>query len=266
VIGIFDSGIGGLSVLAAIVRALPDADMLYLADTAHVPYGPKSEEFIRGRVLAIGRHLAEQGCNTLVLACNTATAAAIDALRAAQPDLTIIGVEPGVKPAVASSKSRRIAVLVTEATARSASLARLIQMHAGEVHVHVEACPGWARRIETLDPFDAESDPDFAAEVAGKLLPLLEAGADRIVLGCTHYNFLAPLLLVPLIAGRAELVDVDTAVARQVARLVSHKAYGSGKLRLQSTAQPERLHAALPALGLHHLIPRIDGTARHIHL
>jgi len=265
VIGIFDSGIGGLSVLAAIVRAMPDADLTYLADTAHVPYGPKSEEFIRGRVLTIGRHLAEVGCDTLVLACNTATATAIEALRAAHPDLTIIGVEPGVKPAVASSKSRRIAVLATEATARSASLARLIQMHAGEVHVHVEACPGWARRIETLDPFDAHSDPHFAAEVAGKLLPLLDTGADRIVLGCTHYSFLATLL-EPLIAGRAELVDVDTAVARQVARLASHEAHGNGRLRLLSTARPERLHAALPALGLHRLIPRIDGAAQQIHL
>ena len=100
---------------------------------------------------------------------------------------------------------------------------------------HVEACPGWARRVETLDPFDAHSDPDFAAEAADKLLPLLDAGADRIVLGCTHYNFLSPLL-EPLIAGRAELVDVEAAVARQVARLASHKAQGSGRLCLLATA------------------------------
>ena len=264
-IGIFDSGIGGLSVLAAIVRALPRADLIYLADTAHVPYGAKSEKFIQGRVLIIGRHLIEQGSDTLVVACNTATTAAIDVLRAAHPDMTIIGVEPGVKPAVATSKTRRIAVLATEATANSASLARLIQRHAGEVQVHVETCPGWAKRVETLKPFDARSDPDFADEVLQKLLPLLDAGVDRIVLGCTHYNFLVPLIK-PLIAGRAELIAVDDAIARQVARLSSHKTHGSGKLRLLSTARPQRLHAALSALGLHALLTRIDGAAQQVNL
>ncbi len=256
-IGVFDSGIGGLSVLSAIARALPHADLLYLADSAHLPYGSKSDDFIRGRVLAIGRHLAELGCGTIVVACNTATAAALRALREELPEVRVVGVEPGIKPAAAASKSRRIAVLATESTARSEGLARLVREHAGAVTVHIGACPGWATRVEMLHL----DDPAFAGEVAEKITPLLEAGADRLVLGCTHYTFLAPLL-EPLLAGRAELVDVAAAVARQVVRLAAGQAHGSGRLRLLATATPERLHAALPALGLAWLLPRIDGAAR----
>ena len=271
-IGLFDSGLGGLSVLAAVARALPEADLLYLADSAHVPYGPRSDEFIRGRVLAIGQHLVDAGCATIVAACNTATAAAVQALRQAQPGVAVVGIEPGVKPAAASSLSRRIAVLATESTANSASLARLIRTHAGNVSVHVEACPGWATRVESLQPIDAQEDPAFAAEVAAKLLPLLDAGADRIVLGCTHYSFLAPLL-EPLVAGRAELVEVADAVARQVLRLHrtrpmedghgSHS--GRSLIHLHATARPERLHAALSALHLDGLRARISGPARLVH-
>jgi len=260
-IGVFDSGLGGLSVLAAIARVLPQADLLYLADSAHLPYGSKSDAFIRGRVLSIGRYLAALGCGTIVVACNTATAAAVSALRERLPDTRVIGVEPGIKPAAATSESRRIAVLATESTARSAGLARLIREHAGAVTVHVEACPGWATQVETLH-LDA---PDFAAQVAAKISPLLDAGADRLVLGCTHYTFLAPLL-APLLAGRAQLVDVADAVARQVVRLAAQQEYGeppgSGRLSLLATAAPERLRAALPALGLDWLLPQIDGAAR----
>ena len=108
-IGIFDSGLGGLSVLAAIARALPRADLVYLADTAHVPYGPRDDAFIRGRVLSIGQLLVERGCTLIVVACNTATAAAVSALREALPNLPVVGVEPGVKPAAASTQSGRIA-------------------------------------------------------------------------------------------------------------------------------------------------------------
>lgn len=250
-IGIFDSGLGGLSVLAAIARALPRADLAYLADTAHVPYGDKPDGFIRGRVEAIGEHLVAQGCRMLVVACNTATAAAVGVLREQHPRLPIVGVEPGVKPAALSSRARRIAVLATESTAKSERLARLIADHAQGVAVQVEPCPGWATRVETLHP----DGPEFRAEVAARVEPLLAAGADRIVLGCTHYSFLVPIL-APLVAGRAELVDVAEAVARQCLRLAGPAGDGSGRLRLIATAQPERLRAALPALGLNWLAER----------
>ncbi len=255
-IGIFDSGLGGLSVLAAIARALPRADLAYLADTAHVPYGDKPDAFIRGRVAAIGDHLVAAGCRMLVVACNTATAAAVDELRERHPQLPVVGVEPGVKPAAAASRSRRIAVLATESTAKSGRLARLIAAHAHDVAVHVEACPGWATRVETLQP----DDPAFAAEAASRIEPLLAAGADRIVLGCTHYSFLVPVL-APLVQGRAELVDVADAVARQCLRLAGPAGEGSARLLLYATARPEHLHAALPALGLGWLAGRAHGQA-----
>ena len=256
-IGIFDSGLGGLSVLSAVARASPGADLVYLADTAHLPYGSKSDSFISARVLAIGRHLVERGAGTLVLACNTATAAALSALRQQHPGIPVVGVEPGVKPAAAASRSGAIAVLATESTARSERLATLIRAHAGGVAVHVAACPGWATRVETLQPLDA--DPQFAAEVAAKMLPLLDAGIDRLVLGCTHYSFLAPLI-ERQVAGRAELVDVADAVARQVLRLSDGA--GSGHLELLATATPERLDAALPALGLGWLSARVGGATQ----
>lgn len=244
-IGVFDSGLGGLSVLAAIARALPRADLCYLADTAHVPYGAKANDFIRGRVLAVGRHLADRGCKLLVVACNTATAHAVTELRHQHPGIPVVGVEPGVKPAAASTKSGRIAVLATEATARSARLAKLIEAHAGHVQVHVEPCPGWATRVETLDLDGAE----FRAEVRARIAPLLAAGADRLVLGCTHYSFLIPIL-APIVQGKADLVDVAEAVARQVVRLAGADIGRQGRLELLATARPERLRGALPKLGL----------------
>lgn len=250
-IGVFDSGLGGLSVLAAIAAALPRADLLYLADSAHVPYGDKTDAFITGRVLAIGQHLADQGCTLLVVACNTATTAAIQALRDHLPGIPVVGVEPGVKPAALSSQTRHIAVLATEATARSRRLARLIELHAGDTRVTIVPCPGWATHVETLQA----DTPAFRAEVAAKIDPLLAAGIDRLVLGCTHYAFLEPLI-TPHLAGRVELVDVAAAVARQVVRLNGDHAAGNSRLILQATARPEQLAAALPALGLHELATR----------
>ena len=251
-IGVFDSGLGGLSVLAALVEALPQADFAYYADTAHVPYGNKSEAQIQCRVLAIGDYLAAQGCDLLVVACNTATAAAVQALRAAHPGIPVVGVEPGIKPAAQESRSGRIAVLATEATAGSPRLKRLIQDHAGHVEVFVEPCPGWATHVEMLQL----DDPALARDVRARVEPLLDQGVDRIVLGCTHYSFLAPLLRD--VAGtRAQLVDVAAAVARQTQRLAGGLAHGAGRLQLHASAHPERLRAALPRLHLGQLAARI---------
>jgi len=250
-IGVFDSGLGGLSVLAAIAHELPRTRLTYLADTAHLPYGDKPDGFITGRVLAIGRYLADAGCAPIVVACNTATTTAIQALRNHLPGIPIVGVEPGVKPAAQGSPSGRIAVLVTETTARSRRLAQLIEIHAAHVETLVVPCPGWATHVETLQPDTA----DFRREVEEKIRPLVDAGVDRIVLGCTHYAFLAPII-EPLLAGRAQLIDVAAAVARQVLRLHGD-AHVDGGLRLQATAHPERLAAALPALELQALAARV---------
>ncbi|MFZ4538390.1 glutamate racemase [Propionivibrio sp.] len=256
-IGVFDSGLGGLSVLAAIAHALPQANLVYFADTAHVPYGDKDDGFIRNRVLKIGRHLVDQGCTVIVVACNTATAAAVAALRETLPDIQIVGVEPGVKPAAVASNSGRIAVLTTTSTARSERLALLIRQHAGTVQVDVLPCPGWATKVETLHL----DDPDFAETARRHLAVVLDAGADQIVLGCTHYSFLIPVL-EPIVAGRATLVDVADAVARQCVRLAGASAHGHGELTLFATAHPERLQAALPALGLNRLSVRLTRPAR----
>lgn len=261
-IGVFDSGIGGLSVLDAIARSLPQADLLYLADTAHVPYGEKSEEYIRQRVLAIGKHLVAAGCTTLVAACNTATAAAVQALRQSQPGIAVVGIEPGVKPAAISSRTRRIAVLATESTTRSTRLQQLINNHASDVDVQIVPCPGWATRVETLQL----DDPPLAREIAEKITPLVDAGVDRIVLGCTHYTFLIPLLQ-PLIAGRAELIEVADAVAREVVRRTNHTNTAQaerGVIQLQATAKAERLEAALTALGLKLIQQRLAGPAQDV--
>ncbi|MDO8958249.1 MAG: glutamate racemase [Rhodocyclaceae bacterium] len=259
-IGVFDSGLGGLSVLAAIARALPRADLLYLADTAHVPYGDKPEGFITGRVLAIGKHLADQGCDLIVVACNTATTTAIQALRDNLPGVPVVGVEPGVKPAAQASRSHHIAVLVTTATAKSQRLAQLIKQHANGTQVAVVPCPGWATHVETLQA----DTPALRAAVAAKIEPLVAAGVDQIVLGCTHYAFLTPLI-APLLNEQVELVDVAAAVARQVVRLSGEQTGGQARLILQATAYPERLRAALPALGLQALAER-SGPAHQVTL
>jgi len=256
-IGVFDSGLGGLSVLSAITQALPEADLIYFADTAHVPYGDKDDAYIRNRVLKIGRHLADLGCTLIVVACNTATTTAVAAMREAMPDIPLVGIEPGVKPAAAASRSGRISVLTTTATARSERLARLIRQHAANIEVDVLPCPGWATKVESLQL----DDPVFAEGVRRHLAATLDAGADQIVLGCTHYTFLTPILK-PIVDGRATLVDVADAVARQCERLAGNAAHGHGQLTLLATARPERLQAALPAFGLKRLITRLDGPAR----
>ncbi|MEF8699902.1 MAG: glutamate racemase [Candidatus Accumulibacter sp. UW26] len=256
-IGVFDSGLGGLSVLAAIALALPRADLVYLADTAHLPYGDKDDAYIRGRVLSIGRHLVDHGCKVIVVACNTATAAAVAAFRETFPELSVVGVEPGVKPAAALSRTGHIAVLATPSTTRSERLAELIRRHAGSVQVTVAACPGWATRVETL----RLDEPDFVEEARQHLTPLLTAGVDQIVLGCTHYAFLSPVLET-IVANRATLVDVADAVARQCVRLAGSAAFGNGQLSLLATARPERLQAALPALGLSWLGHRARNAPR----
>jgi glutamate racemase len=176
----------------------------------------------------------------------------VQALRAAHPGIPVVGVEPGIKPAAQATHSGRIAVLATEATARSQRLKHLIRDHADHAEVIVEPCPGWATHVEMLQL----DDPALAADVRARVEPLLDKGVDRIVLGCTHYSFLAPLLR-DVVGARAELVDVADAVARQTRRLAGPLAHGAGRLRLHASAHPERLHAALPRLQLGYLVPRL---------
>jgi glutamate racemase len=252
-IGVFDSGVGGLSVLAALARAMPQVDFTYLADTAFVPYGNKSDALIRERVIAIGDALVARGCSLIVVACNTATVSAVRTLRERHPSVPIVGIEPGVKPAALASRTRKIAVLATESTARSERLSRLIAEYAQGVEVFIEPCPGWATQVETL----ALNDPELSADVHRRITPLLDAGVDQIVLGCTHYSFLRGLL-DPLVAGRAALVEVAEPVALQARRLYVGQSE-PGQIDLLASARPEQLRCALPKLALQALIPRVHA-------
>jgi glutamate racemase len=253
VIGVFDSGLGGLSVLGALAEICPSADLVYAADTAHVPYGNKTPEQIRARVLAMGQALINKGCTTLVVACNTATAEAIDALRATHPSIPVVGVEPGIKPAALNTQSGQIAVLATVATAKSQRLAQLIARHAPHKIVHIIPCHGWATEVEALNL----SAPPIIQDIRQHLLPLIDQGVDQVVLGCTHYDFLAPTLS-HLIGDKAQLVGVACAVARQACKVSGADRLTDkvGTIRLFATAKPERLSEALPALGLTCLIKK----------
>lgn len=260
VIGVFDSGLGGLSVLGALAEICSSADLVYAADTAHVPYGNKSPEQIRARVLAMGQALIKEGCTTLVVACNTATAEAIEALRAEHPNIPIVGVEPGIKPAALNTETGKIAVLATAATAKSQRLAQLIARHAPHKTVHVIPCHGWATEVEALN-LEA---PCIIKEARETLLPLIDAGVDQVVLGCTHYDFLAPTL-GRLIGSKAQLVGVADAVARQACKVAGvDSVSGVGNIRLMSTMNPVRLTEATRVLGLGELTQRINEAPQRL--
>ncbi|MFN0125335.1 MAG: glutamate racemase [Verrucomicrobiales bacterium] len=212
-IGVFDSGVGGLSVLREIHARLPNESLLYIADSAHVPYGTKSPEFIVARSHALGRFLLDQGAKALVIACNTATAAAAASLRTQWPEVPIVGMEPAVKPAVAATRSGHIGVLATVGTLHSARFAALLDDFARHVRVVVQPAPGLPEAVEA----GALDTPETRALVARHLQPLIDARVDTIVLGCTHYPFLKPIIAEiagPLVA----LIDTGAAVARQLER------------------------------------------------
>ena len=214
-IGIFDSGVGGLSVTRAIRARLPQAELLYAADTAYAPYGDRSEEFLCDRSERVARFLVDQGARMIVVACNTATAAAVARLRAGWPTLPLVGVEPGVKPAVALSAARRVGVLATTRTLASEKFRRLAEAHAEGATLVLQPCPGLADAIEAADAQGKGLD----VLVERYCAPLRDAGVDVAVLGCTHYPF-ARVLFERALPG-VQLVDTAEAIARQTARFAT---------------------------------------------
>jgi glutamate racemase len=211
-IGVFDSGVGGLSVLRHLRTALPAEDFLYVADSGHAPYGALSREFIRGRSLAIGEFLHERGAKALVVACNTATAAAVDALRNTLA-IPVIAMEPGIKPAVAATRSKVIGVLATAGTLESARFFSLVNRYAGDCEIITQPCAGL---VECVEANELNSPKTFAL-LKQYLEPLLAQGADTIVLGCTHYPFLRDAL-VELLGNDIAIIDTGPAVARELKR------------------------------------------------
>jgi glutamate racemase len=214
-IALFDSGLGGLSVLREVRALLPEHDIAYLADTACCPYGPRPAAFVRARALAIGAWLGARGARLLVIACNTATSAAAEALRAALP-IPVVAMEPGVKPAVAATRSGRVGVLATSGTLEGERFAALVDHYAAGVEVITQPCPGLVEQVEAGDL----DGPATRALLGRYVAPLLARGADTLVLGCTHYPFLRPLL-AELAGPEVAIIDTGPAVARQVARVAA---------------------------------------------
>ncbi len=214
-IGVFDSGLGGLTVLRALHAALPGAPLVYVADSAHAPYGEKDDAFITKRARFITRWLLAQGAGLIVVACNTATAASIAALRA-EFAVPFVGLEPAIKPALAAG-FRRIGVMATPATLRSDKFAALLQASGDAARVLPQPCPGLAAAIERGDP----QSPELAQAVQTFCAPLRAAGCDAVVLGCTHYPLVAEQIRVA-IGAEVPLIDSADAVARQAVRLWPH--------------------------------------------
>ena len=220
-VGVFDSGIGGLSVLRHIRTQLPHEHLLYFADAGFAPYGDKPEEVLVARALAIAELLVGRGAKALVVACNTATAAAIAALRASYPAMPVIGVEPGLKPAATLTQSATVGVLATDRTLASGKFNLLREQISAATGVRflTQACIGLADQVEKGELQSTATALLLHRYVA----PLIAQGADTLVLGCTHYPFVQPLIeQAAARAGKSPVTIVDTgeAVARQLLRLL----------------------------------------------
>lgn len=213
-IGVFDSGVGGLSVLRHIRRLLPGESLLYLADQAHVPYGPRPAADIQFFCEQITRFLVEQGASLIVVACNTATAAAIDHLRHTFPELPFVGMEPAVKPGASLTRNGKIGVLATAGTFESQRYASLLARFAENIVAYESDCPGLVEQIEAGE-LESEKTEQILQDA---IRPMLTAGVDTLILGCTHYPFVLPL--IEQVAGPGvTVIDPAPAVAQQVKRL-----------------------------------------------
>jgi glutamate racemase len=211
-IGVFDSGVGGLSILRSMRELLPHEQLIYVADSAHAPYGPKGEQFIRERALRITDHLLANGAKALVVACNTATAAAVALLREHHA-LPVIGVEPAVKPAAEQSHSGVVGVLATSGTIASDKFLTLQSRFSDRVQILTRAGTGLVELIEQPH-FDEAA---ILALLHDYIAPMQAQGADTLVLGCTHYSLIKPQ--IALVAGASmRIVDAGTAVAKELQR------------------------------------------------
>lgn len=249
-IGIFDSGIGGLSIAAAIRQALPAERLLYFGDNAHVPYGERTAEEILAFSTGITRALIAKGCTSIVIACNTASSAALVPLRLLFPQVPIVGMEPAVKPAVEHTRTGVVGVLATRATVESKALADVVERFAHGVQVIRQACPGLARLIDE-GRFDG---PELEELLQGWIGPLLERGIDALVLGCTHYPLVRPA--IERIAGpHVRVIEPSAAIARRLAQVLEQHGLltpgpADGSLECWTSGEPERFHAVLEHLGL----------------
>jgi glutamate racemase len=221
-IGVFDSGVGGLSVLRAIRSELPAEHLLYVADSAYAPYGERSDDYIEKRSTDIVQFLLERRSKAIVVACNTATGVSIAALRE-RFDVPLVGIEPAVKPAALTTKSGFVGVLATSATLQSAKFARLAAQFGQTVEIVEQPCPGLVEQVEAGQLTAA----DTRALVRKYVQPLIDRNVDTLVLGCTHYPFLEPIIRE--IAGRSvTIIDPAVAVARELRRVLASRSLLAG--------------------------------------
>lgn len=211
-IGVFDSGVGGLSVLRAIRAALPAENLVYVADSGHAPYGDKSEAHIIERTLTVGNWLAVSGVKAITVACNTATVVAIRHLRE-QTHMPVVAIEPAIKPAVNTTRTGVVGVLATTQTLQSESVARLCLEHGEGKRILLQACPGWVEAVEEADLHS----PQTEALLRQFVVPLMDQGVDTLVLGCTHYPFLRNTLQ-RIVGDDVVLIDPAVAVATELTR------------------------------------------------
>lgn len=249
-IGIFDSGIGGLTIAAAVRRALPSEHLVYFGDNAHVPYGERTAGEILALSTAITEALLDKGCRSIVIACNTASNAALSPLRERFPHIPFVGMEPAVKPAVEHTRTGVVGVLATKATVEGRSMAAIVERFAKGVEVIQQACPGLAQRIDNGDFDTVETE----VLLRNWIEPMLERGIDALVLGCTHYPLVRPL--IERIAGPGvRVIEPSAAIARRLAQLLADHGLtapteASGRLECFTSGDPERFHAVLGRLGL----------------
>ena len=241
-LGVFDSGVGGLSILRALRAELPREDFVYFSDAGHAPYGEKEEAFVSERSLAIAVDLLEQHrIKGLVVACNTATAAAVHLLRARHTHLPVVGVEPAVKPAAALTKTGHVAVLATRGTITSAKFQALLASLKEQAEFVLVPCDGLAAAIEADDTQQIRTLCErYTRELARR-------NVDTLVLGCTHYPFAADVLR-ECVGAEVQLVETGEPVARQTKRLLEQQSLlrpeGEGRVHWHTTGSPEALRAA----------------------
>lgn len=243
-IGVFDSGIGGLGIFADIRRLLPAADMVYLADHAQAPYGVRTLDDVRRRSEEVAGWMIGRGCSVITIACNTASAAALHPLRRRHPEIAFVGMEPAIKPAVQSTGTGRVGVVATAATFQGELFASVVDRFAAGVDVVTTACPRWVEMVER----GRLSGPEAEIEVRRCLAPLLEAEVDVVVLACTHYPALAPLI-AEVMGPAVQIIDPAPAVARQTARVAANR--GSGTTEVVTTGDSATLPVLATAIDRH---------------
>ena len=250
VVGVFDSGVGGLSVLQALQAEMPQQHFIYVADSAHAPYGERDDQQVITRSQRISSWLVGQSVSALVIACNTATAAAIQQLRAAHPNLPIIGVEPALKPAAESSQRKTVGVMATRNTLDSAKFGALLKAQPPDVRFILQPCDGLADAIECSLRSGSTTETIALCDryiSAMGCFDIKNEVADTLVLGCTHYVF-AEVHLRKLLGPKVQMISTSQAVARQTRHQLQHKvesrSTGAGTVRLLATGDTAALQTA----------------------